>query len=249
MPAPITVVIPTLNEGDQIAACVRHLAWADEVIVADGGSTDATVAAARGAGAAVLEVPGVTIAAQRNTAIGRARNDWVFALDADERIGPGLAEELAALASGGARHEAYAVRRNNVYLGRRMRHAGWGDSWAVRFFQRRRRFVEKRVHEGLEPVADVGRLRQPLEHSPYRDLAHHVSKLVRYAEWGALDLQDAGRKARMSDLMIRPGWQVFRTYVLQLGVLEGWRGVVLCGLAGVSVFLKYARLRDLQRRG
>jgi glycosyltransferase involved in cell wall biosynthesis len=250
MPAPITVVIPTLNEGDQIAECVGHLAWADEVIVADGGSTDATVAAARAAGAAVLAVPGVTIAAQRNAAITRAKHEWVFALDADERIGPRLAEELAGLASGrDGRHEAYSVRRNNVYLGRRMRYAGWGDSWAVRFFQRGRRFVEKRVHEGLEPVADVGRLREPLEHTPYRDLAHHVRKLVLYAEWGALDLRDAGRQARVSDLVVRPGWQAFRTYVLQLGMLEGWRGVVLCGLAGVSVFLKYARLWDLQRRG
>jgi glycosyltransferase involved in cell wall biosynthesis len=252
MPSPITVVIPTLNEGDQIAACVRHLAWADEVIVADGGSTDETVAAARTAGAAVLEVPGVTIAAQRNAAIARARNVWVFALDADERIGPELAQELTGLASGGGSgggHEAYAVRRNNVYLGRRMRYAGWGDSWAVRFFQRGRRFVEKRVHEGLEPVADIGRLKVSLEHTPYRDLAHHVRKLVLYAEWGALDLRDTGRQARVSDLVIRPGWQAFRTYVLQLGILEGWRGVVLCGLAGVSVFLKYARLWDLQRRG
>lgn len=248
MPAPLTVVIPTLNEGDQIAACVRHLAWADEVIVADGGSQDGTVAAARNAGATVLEVPGVTIAAQRNAAIGRARNPWVFALDADERIGPDLAQELSDLAANGARHEAYAVRRNNLYLGRRMRYAGWGDAWAVRFFKRERRFLEKRVHEGLEPVPDVARLRGALEHTPYRDLAHHVRKLVLYAEWGALDLRDAGRRARTTDLLIRPGWQAFRTYVLQLGVLEGWRGMVLCGLAGVSVFLKYARLWDLQRR-
>jgi len=249
MPAPITVVIPTLNEGGQIAACVRHLAWADEVIVADGGSADGTVAAARAAGASVLDVPGVTIAAQRNAGIAQARNAWVFALDADERIGPELAEELTQVAEqAGVGHEAYSVRRRNVYLGRLMTHAGWGNSWAVRFFQRDRRFVEKRVHEGLEPVGDVGRLVQPLEHTPYSDLAHHVRKLVQYAEWGARDLRDGGRRARVSDLLVRPPWQFFRTYVLQLGVLEGWRGIVLCGLAGVSVFLKYARLWDLQRR-
>ena len=247
MPAPITVVIPTLNEGDQIAECVQHLAWADEVIVADGGSTDATVATARAAGATVLDVPGQTIAAQRNTAIGQARNTWVFALDADERIGPRLAEELARVARQPA-HEAYAVRRRNVYLGRVMTHAGWGNSWAVRYFRRERRFVERRVHEGLEPVGDVGRLAEPLEHTPYRDLAHHVRKLVQYAEWGARDLRDAGRRARLTDVLVRPPWQAFRTYVVQLGVLDGWRGVVLCGLAGVSVFLKYARLWDLQRR-
>ncbi len=252
MPARVTVVIPTRNEAGQIGECVRHLAWADEVIVADGGSSDATVAEARSAGATVLEVPDATIAAQRNAAIGRARHRWVLALDADERVGQELAQELVRLASdgvaGGGGHEAYAVRRNNVYLGRRMRYAGWGDSWTVRVFQRERRFVEKRVHEGLEPVADVGRLVHPLEHTPYRDLAHHVRKLVLYAEWGALDLRDAGRRARVWDLVLRPPWQFFRTYVLQLGILEGWRGLVLCGLAGVSVYLKYARLWDLQRR-
>lgn len=248
MPASMTVVIPTRNEAGQIGACIRHLAWADEVIVADGGSTDGTVDEARAAGATVLEVPDVTIAAQRNAAIARARHRWVLALDADERCGPDLAQELQRLVDGSAGHAAYAVRRNNVYLGRRLRYAGWGDSWAVRLFQRDRRFVEKRVHEGLEPVADVGRLAQPLEHTPYRDLAHHIRKLVLYAEWGALDMRDAGRRARVRDLLLRPAWQFFRTYVLQLGVLEGWRGLVLCGLGGVSVFLKYARLWDLQRR-
>jgi glycosyltransferase involved in cell wall biosynthesis len=252
MPASLTVVIPTRNEAGQIGACVRHLAWADEVIVVDGGSSDGTVEEARNAGATVLEVPDVTIAAQRNTAIARARNRWVLALDADERVGPELAAELQRLAIDGGvaagGHTAYTVRRNNVYLGRRMRYAGWGDSWAVRIFQRDRRFVEKRVHEGLEPVADVGRLAHPLEHTPYRDLAHHVRKLVLYAEWGALDMRDAGRRARVRDLVLRPPWQFFRTYVLQLGVLAGWRGLVLCGLAGVSVFLKYARLWDLQQR-
>ncbi len=250
MPGPITVVIPTLNEAAQIAACVGHLRWADEVLVADGGSSDGTPELARMAGATVLEVPGVTIAAQRNAAIGRARNRWVFALDADERIGPELAAELTQLAgdgANGARHEAYAVRRNNVYLGRLMRHAGWGDAWAVRFFQRDRRFIEKRVHEGLEPVRDVGRLVYPLAHTPYKDLSHHVRKLVQYAEWGAADLKDRGRRARVADLVVRPAWQFFRTYFLQLGLLEGWRGLVLCGLAGVSVFLKYARLWDLER--
>ena len=250
MPGPITVVIPTLNEAEQITACVGHLRWADEVLVADGGSSDATAELARTAGATVLDVPGVTIAAQRNAAIGRARNHWVFALDADERIGPELAQELTRLAGdgeNGAQHAAYAVRRNNVYLGRLMRHAGWGDSWAVRFFQRDRRFVEKRVHEGLEPVPNVGRLTYPLAHTPYRDLSHHVRKLVQYAEWGAADLRDSGRRARVSDLMVRPAWQFFRTYIIQLGLLEGWRGLVLCGLAGFSVFLKYARLWDLER--
>ena len=90
----------------------------------------------------------------------------------------------------------------------------------------------------LYEVITVGHLTQSLDHTPYRSLQHHIRKVVLYAEWGALDLRDAGRRARPADLLLRPLWQSFRTYVLQLGVLDGWRGLVLCGLAGVSVFLK-----------
>src|SRR5690242_21703794 len=156
MPAPVTVVIPTLNEAAQIEDAVRHLGWASEVLVADGGSTDGTQDLARRARARVLDVPGLTIAGQRNAAIATARTDWVFALDADERITPALAAELERTARQPA-HEAYAVGRHNYYLGRLMRRSGWGDNWAVRFFQKDRRFVERRVHEGLESVAEIGR--------------------------------------------------------------------------------------------
>src|SRR5437867_4040919 len=126
--APVTVVIPTQNEAAQIAECVRGLGWADEVIVVDGRSTDGTRELARAAGARVLDgdaVQGPTIAHQRNAGIGAATHEWVFALDADERVGPELSAELAATVAAPAR-EAYAVRRRNVLPGEPVRHAGWG---------------------------------------------------------------------------------------------------------------------------
>src|SRR5439155_1640587 len=103
------------------------------------------------------------------------------------------------------------------------------------------------VDGGLEPVADVGRLGAPLEHVPYRDLSHYLQKLDRYATWAAEDLAARGRRPRLSDLLFRPPARFARMYLLQLGVLEGWRGAVLCGLAAVSVFLKYARLWERSR--
>ena len=110
MPLPVTIVIPTLNEADQIADCVRQVAWADEIIVADAGSTDGTVELAREAGALVLEQTGPTIAAQRNAAIARARNNWIFALDADERFTDELRTELAATLAGGSHSSAVLPR-------------------------------------------------------------------------------------------------------------------------------------------
>jgi len=249
--APVSIVIPTRNEALQIGECVRGLAWAGEVIVVDGGSADGTAESARAAGARVLNGAragsgGQTIAAQRNAGIAAAAHEWVFALDADERIGPELAAELTATVDAPA-HEAYAVRRRNVFLGRTITRAGWGEDWVVRLFRRERRFVERRVHERLEPVADVGRLGAPLEHVPYRDLSHYLQKLDRYATWAAEDLAARGRRPRLADLLFRPPARFARMYLLQLGVLEGWRGAVLCGLAAISVFLKYARLWERSR--
>ena len=145
-------------------------------------------------------------------------------------------------------HPAYAVRRANVYLGRTVRYGGWGDDWVVRLFQRDRRYVERRVHEHLERGTDVGRLRAPLLHVPYRDLSHHLEKLDRYATWSAEELAERGRRAHVVDILVRPPASFLNMYFLRLGLLDGWRGAVLSGLAAVSVFLKYVRLWDLQHR-
>src|SRR5881409_1023802 len=164
---PVTAVIPTLNEASQIADCVRTVTWADEVIVADGGSSDETPRAAASAGAKVLRGTWSTIAAQRNAAIAVARNQWVLAVDADERVGADLAAEINATVHAPA-HRAYAVRRANRYAGRTIRFGGWGNDWVVRLFQRDKRYVDIRVHEHLERGSDVGKLRAPLVHTPYR---------------------------------------------------------------------------------
>jgi glycosyltransferase involved in cell wall biosynthesis len=245
--APISVVIPTFNEAAQIAECVRHLDWVDDIVVADGGSGDRTLELARAAGARVLEGTGPTIAAQRNAAIAAARHHWILALDADERVSPELALEIATIIAHPA-HEAYAVRRRNVYLGKVINHGGWGSDWVVRVFQRHQRFTERRVHEALQPQHDVGRLRGLLEHVPYRTLSHHIEKLDRYATWAARDLAERGRRATWSDLLIRPPARFLRMYLLQLGILDGWRGTLMCGLTAVNVLLKYARLWEMQER-
>ncbi|HEV2672781.1 MAG TPA: glycosyltransferase family 2 protein [Gemmatimonadales bacterium] len=240
MRAPITIVIPTLNEGVQIAECVRQVDWAADVVVVDGGSSDDTVALARSAGARVINGP-TGIAEQRNAGIAVALEKWVFALDADERIGPQLAQELIAARESDA-HEAFRVKRRNAFHGRVLHRGHWGNDWVVRFARREFRYGGSAIHPGLQGLRDVGTLRQLLEHMPYHDLAHHAKKLVSYGETSARGLAAQGRRARWSDLTLRPIAHFGREYVLRGAFLDGRMGVIQAGMGAIGGFLKYAFL-------
>jgi len=220
---------------------VASAAFADEILVADAGSTDDTVALARAAGATVLERTGPTIAAQRNAAIARARHQWVLALDADERATPELAAELAAVVAAPA-HAAYRIRRRNFYLGVEQTRGSWARDWVLRLFGRDQRYIERRVHEGFPPIADRGDLAATIVHHPYKSLAHHIEKLHRYAEWGAADLWDRGVRTSGSDLTVRPAGRFIKAYFIGGDMLEGKQGFIQAVLGAYAGFLKYAYL-------
>jgi glycosyltransferase involved in cell wall biosynthesis len=248
-PAPLTVVIPTLNEASQITDCVRGLSWAREVIVVDAGSKDGTAKAAMAAGARVLDGIAPGIAAQRNAGIAAASNEWVFALDADERIGQALAAELAQVVAA-PRHEAYRVKRRNYFHGHLLRRGHWGRDWVVRLFRRGRRFGGKAAHPGLEiPEREQGELRHELDHTPYKDLGHHLDKVIAYSRMGAVDLNAKGHRASFSDVALRPAFRFLRDYFLHGSFLDGRLGVIHAGMSAASVFFKYAFLWELERRG
>ena len=240
----ISVVMPTLNEAARLEEALDGLSWADEIIVVDGGSGDRTVAIARGHGAHVLTVRDQTIADQRNAGIAIARNHWVLALDADEVVTRELRESLARLTrSGQAFPTAYRVRSRNWHLGRELRHGPWGRDWKVRVFSRDQRFEVRRVHENLATLERVGQLKGALLHYPYRDVSHQVSKIATYARWAAEDLRSRGRKAKLSDLLVRPAWRFVRDYLVLSGWRDGAPGFVVSAVSAFSVFLKYACLR------
>jgi glycosyltransferase involved in cell wall biosynthesis len=247
--APLTVVIPTLDEARQIAECVTTLGWADEVIVVDAGSQDGTAERAATAGARVLDGVAPGIAAQRNVGIAAAGNEWVFALDADERIGPALAAELAEVVAA-PRHEAYRVKRRNLFHGRVLGRGHWGRDWVVRLFRRSRRFAGKAAHPGLAIAENLqGELRNELDHTPYRDLRHHLDKIITYGRMSAADLAAQGKRATFSDVALRPAFRFWRDYLLEGGIFDGRLGVIHAGMSAASVFFKYAFLWEHQRRG
>ncbi len=241
MRAPISVVIPTLNEAGQITACIRHLDWVAEVVVVDGGSGDETVALARAAGARVIADGPRGIGEQRNTGIATAQHEWVFALDADERIGPALAKELVAVRAG-ATQEAYRVKRRNAFHGRVLRRGHWGNDWVVRFARREFRYGGSAVHPGLQGLRDVGTLTEELDHTPYRDLGNHLDKLIGYGQTSGRALAAEGRRVRWSDLLLRPAAHFGREYLVRGAFLDGHMGLIQSVMGAIGGFLKYAFL-------
>jgi glycosyltransferase involved in cell wall biosynthesis len=236
---PVTVVMPTLDEAHQIADTLASLEWADEVLVVDGGSADGTVRLAAEHGATVLHLEGATIAAQRNLGIESARNEWILALDADERPSEELISELAAVVRA-PHHEAYRIQFHNFYGERELVRGHWARDWHVRLFRRRYRFLDRQVHERLENVPSVGTLRGFIRHASYRDFGHHLQKVVHYAQLGADELRARGYRVTVWHLLVKPAWRFFREYVVYGSFRDGRFGVVTSAMSALSAFLKYA---------
>ena len=242
----VTVVIPTLNEADRLPACLASVQWAAQIIVADAGSTDGTIAIARRFGAIVLENTGPTIGAQRNAAISAASQPWILAVDADERVTAELRDSIAT-AIQTPQVDAFRVHMRNRYLGAPMERGGWGRDRHVRLFRASLRYRLQRVHEGLEYDGPVVDLQGRLDHDSYRDLAHQLNKVTTYSTWGAADLNAKGKRVGVSHLVLRPAWRFLKCYVLQGAWREGRRGFVLSAVHAWSAFSKYALLWDKQR--
>jgi glycosyltransferase involved in cell wall biosynthesis len=250
----LTALVPTLNEEDNIRACLETLAFADEILVVDSFSSDRTVELAKGfPRTRVLQHEYFGNGPQCNWAIERAAHPWVLVVDADERVTPPLAREIAALLAGGPAANHYRVRRDDIFFGRPIRHAGLGAHGLVRLIRKGSAwYPNRRVHADIETRGPVPVLRHRLTHYTYRSFGDYVDKLHRYAEWGAADRFRKGKRAGLVTVAFRPAWRFFRMFVLQAGFLDGTAGLVVCGLQGYCTFLKYARLWEwsgMERRG
>ena len=247
---PLSVLITALDEEQNLPECLASCAFADEIVVVDSGSRDATREIAERAGATVLERVFDDHASQKNWGLERVNHRWVLVLDADERVTPELRSEIEELLRSDDRRAGYWIRRRNRFLGRVIRGCGWQHERVLRFFDRTRgRYAARRVHEEVELDGPAGTLRHRLDHHTCRDLATWLAKTERYAVLGAEEARARGRIPRPGDLFVRPALRFLKQYVLQAGFRDGEEGRILCVVAAFGVFLKYAKLRELARRG
>lgn len=249
-PPRVSACIITLNEEDRIADCIRSVDWCDEVIVVDSHSTDRTREIAAGLGARVIERDWPGHVAQKEFAIRSAGNDWVFCIDADERVSAPLRAEILALRDRGFDGAVgWKMPRMSSYLGRWIRHGTWYPDLSLRLFDRRYgHWGGTDPHDRVELDGSAGRLKHRLLHHPYRNLAEHLQTIDHYTTIMAQGMRERGRRAGLADVVLRPGIRFFRFYVLKAGFLEGWRGLLLAYLAAFYVRLKYAKLLVLQRQ-
>ncbi len=246
---PLSVTIIACNEAERIGACLASVAWADEIVVVDGGSRDETVAIARTYTDKVIQHPWTGYADQKNFAVSQASHDWVLSLDADERVTPGLALEIQEVLAARPSHAGFYLARQNFFLKRPIRYAGWFPDHTLRLFDRRAgRFEARAVHEAVRVAGSTGRLQQPLLHDTYRTLAEFHARTGRYATLAALQMRQEGRSFRLMDLVARPAWTFLRMYLFRQGFREGLHGLLLCGLYAYYTFLKYGRLWEMEHK-
>jgi glycosyltransferase involved in cell wall biosynthesis len=240
---PLSVIITTYNEEINVGECIESVTWADEILLVDSYSTDRTVEIAESYPVRVEQREYFGSAAQKNWAMDRVAHEWVLIVDADERVPEPLAREILEVLAGPLEVNGFAIRRDNVFIDRVIRHSGWSTDKVIRLFKRSKgRYPNRRVHADLEIEGPTPLLRHAFHHFTFRSFDQYFDKFLRYAEWGAAQAFREGRRAGVTELALRPLWRFLRTYVVQLGFLDGRHGLVLCTLMSFGVFLKYARL-------
>lgn len=248
---PVSAIIHTLNEIENIDDCLRSVEWADEIYLVDSFSTDGTVEQVR------ERFPRVRIeqreylgaASTKNYAIDRAAHDWIFVIDADERVTPELRDEILRTLAGPLDVWAYSVGRLNYMLGKPVRYSGLQRDRVARLFHRQHaRYPNKRVHADLLVDGATGRLQHKMLHYYIRSFDHMIAKMTRYAQWGAAQMFIDGKSAGGWDVFGHALAKFFRDYVVNLGFLDGTRGVISVGMHVYYTFWKYALLWEMTQR-
>ena len=245
----LSVVLITHNEAANLAACLESVAFADERIVVDSGSTDATAEIARGLGAHVVVTPDWPgFGAQKNRALALATGDWVFSLDADERVTPELARSLRAAIASNPPEAGYELSRLSNFCGQWMRHGDWYPDRVLRLFKRGvGRFSNDQVHERLIVDGRIGRLDGELLHYSMPTLGSALDKMNRYSSGRAVDKVAAGMRGGLASALAHGLWAFVRCYILRRGLLDGRLGFVLAVYVAEGTYYRYLKMGLLER--
>ena len=245
----LSVTVITKNEAADIGAALASVAFADEIVVVDSHSTDETVTIARQHTERVFLRDWSGYIDQKNFAAAQAANDWILSLDADERVTPALAAEIKATLSGEPTQHAYRIPRVTWHFGRWIRTTDWYPDYQLRLYDRRAaQWTGQYVHEAVTVRGAVGQLRHELEHYAYRDISDHLETMDRYTTLAAKQMYESGRRAGLLQVAGHPPLAFLRNYIARGGFRDGAAGFTISAMNSYYVFLKFAKLWELERQ-
>ena len=247
---PLSVIITTLNEADNIEGVMASVAGADEILVIDSFSEDDTKSIAEKNGATVLEREYQGPADQKNWAIPQARNEWILILDADERITPPLWEEIQeVLSQEEIEYDGYWINRQNYFMGQKINYSGWQGDAVIRLIRRDTcRYDDKQVHEEIKVEGvKIASLSQRMDHYTFKNATHFLEKMRRYGKWSAQDHLEKTKSVGLFQLWGKPLFRFIKHYFIQRGFLDGRVGFIISVIMAWGVFLRYLYLIELKK--
>lgn len=247
----LTVVILTKNSSDTIEKCLESVKWCKDIVIVDSFSTDNTLEICKKFTDKIYQNTFTGYGDQLNWAFRKIESEWVLVVDSDEKLSQELQDEIKNLIDKqkSPSLDGYYISRKSKFLGRWIYHSGWYPDYVLRLFRKDKTYYKKRKL-GSSAIVEgkTGYLKGKLLHYPYRDLAHYLQKFSRYTLFSAEQMYDEGEKANIFGITFKPILRFIRDYIFRGGFLDGKQGFIICVLSSYYVFMRYARLWEIQQK-
>ena len=238
----ITAIIPTLNEEIHIVDAIKSVSFADEIIVIDSFSSDKTIEIAEKYNVKIIKRKFDDFSSQKNFAIAKAKYDWIYILDADERVTPEVKKEILEAIENPKGFIGFYVRRAFYFSDKKVNYSGFQRDKVIRLFLKEFCNYEGRVHETINANGKLGFFKNKIDHYSYRNYDHYISKLNHYAAIRAKQLHEQGKKVNLFHILIKPPVRFFIHYVVRLGFLDGFTGFLIARTQAYGVLTRYIKL-------
>jgi len=246
----ITAIIPTFNEESNIEEAIDTVSFADEILLIDSFSTDNTITIVKEKfpHVKILQRKFDDFSTQKNYAIDKASHDWIFLLDADERLTPSIISEVKLELQKINDYVGYSFNRDFFFMNKQIKYGGYSNNKVIRMFHRKYcRYNGNLVHEKIIADGVVGTIQEPIKHYSYKSFSEHLIKVQKYKELQAKELFKEGKKASLLQILIKPKTRFISHYILKLGFLDGFQGFVIAVVQAYGIFIKYVTLRLLNQ--
>ncbi|MCH9032646.1 MAG: glycosyltransferase family 2 protein [candidate division Zixibacteria bacterium] len=243
----LSVIIITRNEERNIADCLQSVIWADEIVVVDSYSTDKTAQIAAECGAKVYQEEWRGFSKAKQSALDHSTSEWTLSLDADERITPELGAEIKREIAANT-FQGFEIPRRTWFIRKFIRYSGWYPDYTLRLFKKANaRFSESQIHERVVVDGAVGRLGGDILHYSYRSIEEYIARMNRYTTLAANELSEKGAHSYWFTPLVKAPAIFVKRYIMKIGFLDGWSGLELAALSAMYVFVKYLKLRELNK--